>query len=42
MTYINPDREAWEAFKALPRDQPIQMLNLVKLKSRADYPAGHP
>ena len=42
MTYINPDREAWEAFKALPRDKPIQMLNLVKLKSRADYPAGHP
>ena len=42
MTHIDPDREAWEAFKALPRDQPIHMLNLVKLKSRADYPAGHP
>ena len=41
MTYIDPDREAWEVFKGLPRDEPIQMLNLVKLKARADYPAGH-
>ena len=42
MAYIDPDREAWEVFKALPRDQPIQMLNLVKLKARAEYPADHP
>jgi len=42
MAYIDPDREAWEVFKSLPRDQPIQMLNLVKLKPRADYPEGHP
>ena len=42
MTYIDPDREAWEAFKGLPRDQPIQMLNLVRLKPTADYPEGHP
>ena len=42
MAYIDPDREAWEVFKALPRDQPIQMLNLVKLKARAEYPEGHP
>ncbi|TAJ70991.1 MAG: DUF1330 domain-containing protein [Phenylobacterium sp.] len=42
MAYIDPDREAWEVFKALPRDQPIQMLNLVKLKPRAEYPEGHP
>jgi uncharacterized protein (DUF1330 family) len=42
MAYIDPDREAWEVFKSLPRDQPIQMLNLVKLKSRAEYPEGHP
>jgi len=40
--YIDPDREAWEVFKSLPRDQPIQMLNLVKLKARAEYPDGHP
>jgi len=42
MAYIDPDREAWEVFKGLPRDQPIQMLNLVKLKPRAEYPEGHP
>ena len=42
MTYIDPDREAWDIFKGLPRDQPIQMLNLIRLKPRAEYPAGHP
>jgi uncharacterized protein (DUF1330 family) len=42
MSYIDPDREAWEVFKNLPRDQPIHMLNLVRLKSRAEYPPGHP
>ena len=42
MAYIDPDREAWEAFKALPRDRPIQMLNLIRLRSQAEYPAGHP
>jgi uncharacterized protein (DUF1330 family) len=42
MPYIDPDREAWEVFKGLPRDQPIQMLNLVKLKPRAEYPEDHP
>ena len=41
-SYIDPDREAWEVFKALPRDQPIQMLNLIRLKPEAAYPAGHP
>jgi uncharacterized protein (DUF1330 family) len=40
--YIDPDRQAWEAFKALPGDQPIQMLNLVKLKPQAEYPPDHP
>jgi len=40
--HIDPDRGAWEVFKALPRDQPIQMLNLIRLKPKADYPAGHP
>ena len=42
MSYIDPDREAWEIFKSLPKDEPIQMLNLVKLKPLADYPQGHP
>jgi uncharacterized protein (DUF1330 family) len=42
MSYIDPDRQAWEIFKSLPKDEPIQMLNLVKLKPLADYPEGHP
>lgn len=41
-SFIDPAREAWEVFKTLPRDEPIQMLNLVRLKPRAEYPAGHP
>ncbi|WP_374654254.1 DUF1330 domain-containing protein [Phenylobacterium sp.] len=40
--HVDPDREAWAIFKSLPRDTPIQMLNLVRLKPRAEYPAGHP
>lgn len=39
---IDPLREQFDAFKALPRDQPIHMLNLVRLKAVADYPQGHP
>jgi uncharacterized protein (DUF1330 family) len=39
---IDPLREQFEAFKALPRDQPIHMLNLIRLKPVADYPDGHP
>jgi uncharacterized protein (DUF1330 family) len=42
MPYIDPDREAWEIFKSLPRGEPIQMLNLIKLKPKAEYPPGHP
>jgi len=40
--YIDPGREAWELFKSLPREQPIHMLNLIRLRERADYPPGHP
>jgi len=40
--HIDPDREAWEVFKSLPRDQPIHMLNLIKLKPKAEYPPDHP
>lgn len=39
---IDPAREAWELFKSLPRDQPIQMLNLIRFKELADYPEDHP
>ena len=39
---IDPLRAQFEAFKALPRDAPIQMLNLIRLRERAEYPEGHP
>jgi uncharacterized protein (DUF1330 family) len=42
MAHIDPDRQAWEAFKALPRDKPIHMLNLIRLREKAVYPDGHP
>lgn len=40
--YINPAREQFNAFKALPRDEPIDMLNLIRLRSSADYEPEHP
>ena len=40
--YIDPGREQFEAFKALPRDTPIHMLNLIKYREIASYPADHP
>ena len=42
MAYIDPARENWQRFKDLPRDTPIQMLNLIKLRDLAEYPADHP
>ena len=39
--FIDPSRENFEAFKALPRDQPIHMLNLLLYRDRAEYPDGH-
>ncbi len=40
--YIDPSRENWQAFKDLPRDRPIHMLNLIKFRDLAEYPEGHP
>ena len=42
MAYIDPDRDNWQRFKDLPRDRPIQMLNLIKFRDLAEYPEGHP
>jgi uncharacterized protein (DUF1330 family) len=39
---IDPSRAQFDAFKALPRGAPIQMLNLIRLRPLADYPPGHP
>lgn len=40
--YVDPSRENFDAFKALPRDTPIHMLNLVRFREHAEYPKGHP
>jgi len=39
---IDPTREQFKAFMLAPQDTPIHMLNLIRLKPLADYPAGHP
>ena len=37
---IDPERAQFDAFKALPRDQPVNMLNLVRVRDVAVYPDG--
>ncbi|GGA30616.1 DUF1330 domain-containing protein [Neptunicoccus cionae] len=37
---VDPTRAQFDAFKSLPRDQPVNMLNLVKLRDQADYKDG--
>lgn len=39
--FINPDPENFAAFKSLPRDRPIHMLNLLLYRDQAAYPEGH-
>ncbi|MCY3995894.1 MAG: DUF1330 domain-containing protein [Rhodobacter sp.] len=39
--HIDPTRTQFDTFKALPRDRPIEMLNLVRLRTRAHYPESH-
>ena len=38
--YIDPNRQHFAAFKNLPRDQPVEMLNLVCLNEVAEYEDG--
>jgi uncharacterized protein (DUF1330 family) len=40
-THVDPTRAAFDAFKALPRDMPVWMLNLVRYRDVAAYPEGH-
>ncbi|MBV1901569.1 MAG: DUF1330 domain-containing protein [Kordiimonadaceae bacterium] len=40
MPYVDPEQEQFNAFKELPRDQPLNMLNLVKLHKTAVYTDG--
>jgi len=37
---IDPSRDQFEAFKSLPRDKPVNMLNLVRLRFKATYEDG--
>jgi uncharacterized protein (DUF1330 family) len=37
---VDPTRERFAAFKALPTDRPIHMLNLIRLRAEAAYPDG--
>lgn len=39
--FVDPERAQFEAFKDLDRNHPIEMLNLVKFRTDAAYPAGH-
>ena len=39
--YIDPSPVNFAAFKALPRDEPIHMLNLLQYRELAEYPEGH-
>ncbi len=38
--YIDPEREQFEAFKQLPRDEPVMMLNLLRFRDKAAYEDG--
>ena len=38
--YVDPEREQFEAFKKLPRDKPIMMLNMLRFRDRACYEDG--
>jgi uncharacterized protein (DUF1330 family) len=38
--YIDPERDQFEAFKELPRDRPILMLNFLRFRDEAAYPDG--
>ncbi len=38
--FVDPTRETFAAFRALAREGPIHMLNLVRLRDRAAYPDG--
>lgn len=39
--YVDPTRAAFDLFKSLPRDTPINMLNVVRFRDLAAYPDGH-
>lgn len=38
--HVDPEREQFEDFKALPRDEPVMMLNLLRFREQAAYEDG--
>ncbi len=42
MEFVNPSRENFDRFKALPRDKPMHLLNMIRFRDLAAYPEGHP
>jgi uncharacterized protein (DUF1330 family) len=38
--FVDPTRERFQLFRDLPRDQPVHMLNLIRLRAKAAYPDG--
>ncbi len=38
--YVDPERDQFEAFKALPRDKPVMMLNMLLFRDKAEYEDG--
>ena len=38
--YIDPNRQHFASFKNLPRDQPVDMLNMIMLNEVAEYEDG--
>ena len=39
--YVDPERDQFEAFKSLPRDRPVMMLNFLRFREKAAYADGH-
>lgn len=40
MAHVDPTKEAFARFRDLPRDAPVHMLNLIRLKPQATYEDG--
>ncbi|MFN3669026.1 MAG: DUF1330 domain-containing protein [Brevundimonas sp.] len=38
---VDPTREAMAAFRDLPADRPVAMINLIRFRETAAYPADH-
>ena len=41
-TYVNPTSEQFGAMMKSPSDEPVHMLNMLRFRAAADYPADHP